>query len=401
MRDWHVGRILTLIVAGVVTFAILGSGAAASSYLEWTMLALAFGLLEGVRLRLPQGGRMSITAAVSVVAIWALPPTSAAVAQFVGLLLSAAADESAPSLLSLLALTVQKTTSLLIAYAVYALVGIELVHLGTTGMAALPLALAGLMYTFVDVLLFLALTGKASDASYPSAMIRLLALVGPAYMSQVSVGVVFVLVVAGLGLLAAPILLLLVLLLQSSFSLLLRVRTAYAGTVGALARLAEQQSPEGTGHGERVGAMAVAVGRELGLPRDALEALSFASTLHDIGYLKTGEVATHTPYNPGIGTAAAEAGAAIIDCVEFLAPASQILRHVGRPLTRAGADGNSVEYSAAILEVCCIYDHVMLVEGSDHKSAMGRLQHVSAISSFPEIGDVLEGLVLPVSGVAD
>jgi putative nucleotidyltransferase with HDIG domain len=55
------------------------------------------------------------------------------------------------------------------------------------------------------------------------------------------------------------------------------------GTLNALARTVDAKSPWTAGHSQRVTTLAVAIGRELGLPDDRLDLITRGGLLHDIG----------------------------------------------------------------------------------------------------------------------
>lgn len=57
----------------------------------------------------------------------------------------------------------------------------------------------------------------------------------------------------------------------------------FLSTVRALAAAVDAKDPYTRGHSQRVAALAVAVGRQLGLRRDELEQLQLAALLHDVG----------------------------------------------------------------------------------------------------------------------
>ena len=102
-------------------------------------------------------------------------------------------------------------------------------------------------------------------------------------------------------------------------------RSAYVGTIRALAMLLDARDPYTAGHSERVSALSVAVGRQLELSEDDVEVLRLGALLHDIG--KVG-VPDDVLRKPGALTAEEfEAiklhpalGARILRSVPFLAP---------------------------------------------------------------------------------
>ena len=114
-------------------------------------------------------------------------------------------------------------------------------------------------------------------------------------------------------------------------------RSAYVGTIRALAMTLDARDPYTAGHSERVSALSVAVGRHLGLSEDDVEVLRLGALLHDIG--KVG-VPDDVLRKPGALTAEEfEAiklhptlGARILRSVPFLAPHIPIVElHHERP----------------------------------------------------------------------
>ena len=114
-------------------------------------------------------------------------------------------------------------------------------------------------------------------------------------------------------------------------------RSAYVGTIRALAMTLDARDPYTAGHSERVSALSVAVGRHLELSEDDVEVLRLGALLHDIG--KVG-VPDDVLRKPGALTAEEfEAiklhpalGARILRSVPFLAPHIPIVElHHERP----------------------------------------------------------------------
>jgi response regulator RpfG family c-di-GMP phosphodiesterase len=62
-----------------------------------------------------------------------------------------------------------------------------------------------------------------------------------------------------------------------------KLKDALLGTIVSLARMAEARDAYTAGHQARVGLLAVAIGREMGMPDDQVEGLGLGAQLHDIG----------------------------------------------------------------------------------------------------------------------
>jgi len=105
----------------------------------------------------------------------------------------------------------------------------------------------------------------------------------------------------------------------------------YLDTIRSLAAAVDAKDPYTRGHAERVSGLAVEIGRELGLDRDALKALEYGGVLHDIGKIgipdailaKAGSLA---PEEMALVRDHPRIGAEIVAGVEFLAAALPAIR---------------------------------------------------------------------------
>ncbi|WP_437016450.1 HD-GYP domain-containing protein [Streptomyces sp. enrichment culture] len=98
-------------------------------------------------------------------------------------------------------------------------------------------------------------------------------------------GAVMALAVAVVGLWALPVFSVPLLLAQLSFRRYAAVRDTYRQTIASLARATEIAGYTPAGHARQVAALAVAVGRDLGLTGPDLTVLEYAALMHDIGQL--------------------------------------------------------------------------------------------------------------------
>ncbi len=88
-----------------------------------------------------------------------------------------------------------------------------------------------------------------------------------------------------MGLVAVAVFIAPLLVTQVAFRRYAGIRATYLQTVRALARVTEIGGYVETGHADRVSRLAVAVGRELGVPEPELLELQYAALIHDIGQL--------------------------------------------------------------------------------------------------------------------
>jgi putative nucleotidyltransferase with HDIG domain len=105
--------------------------------------------------------------------------------------------------------------------------------------------------------------------------------------------------------------------------LIAALERGYVDTIRSLAGAIDAKDPYTRGHSERVAALSVEIGRELGLPADGLRALEYAGILHDIGKIGVPEAvlqkrAQLTPGETALVRAHPTIGAEIVSGVEFL-----------------------------------------------------------------------------------
>ena len=105
----------------------------------------------------------------------------------------------------------------------------------------------------------------------------------------------------------------------------------YLDTIRSLAAAVDAKDPYTRGHAERVAALSVEIGRELGLAPDALQALQFGGILHDIGKIGIpdailAKVGALGPEEMALVRDHPRIGAEIVSGVEFLAGAAEGIR---------------------------------------------------------------------------
>jgi HD-GYP domain-containing protein (c-di-GMP phosphodiesterase class II) len=113
--------------------------------------------------------------------------------------------------------------------------------------------------------------------------------------------------------------------------LIAALERGYLDTIRSLAAAVDAKDPYTRGHAERVAALSVEIGRELGLAPDALQALEYSGILHDIGKIGIPDAilakrGTLSPDEMALVRDHPAIGAEIVNGVEFLAAALPAIR---------------------------------------------------------------------------
>ncbi|MDC5699316.1 HD domain-containing protein [Intrasporangium calvum] len=186
-------------------------------------------------------------------------------------------------------------------------------------------------------------------------------------------GVLIALAVPPLGAPAVPLFLSPLVLTLFAFRRYMTIRATYLQSIRTLSRLTDAAGYTPAGHSERVAAMALAVGRALGLPERDLANLEYAALLHDIG-----QVALVDPIPGGATVLAAPAdqrriGAdtlAIVRETGVLEDAATILEHQATPYRQWREFGEEIPLTSRILKVVNAYED--LTAGSRSQRARER-----------------------------
>lgn len=333
------------------------------------VLAVAFCVsflaVEMVSLILPRGGELQISAGVCTAGLLMLTPTVVTAAFAIGSIAGIGIRYGRSVTLREMA---DVSRRILVLFAVSLTYSILVPNGGVNPAAPRTLFigfLAGCAYMLVDLLsLELLYSVRADGEALFRSLSGLVRLVGGVYLGQVSVGVVLALVYPRLGLMAFAILVILMLIMQHTFNLLLKVKSAYIRTVGALVRLAEIGTPKHTGHAERVSRMAARVGRKLGLDGVALERLTLAALLHDIGRVSLESDDDEIETNPS-SDAVSEASVRLVSKVGFLASLAPVLAGQGSAYLSPMLESQSDALLAHVLRACSDFDDIRSNCGQD------------------------------------
>jgi len=175
------------------------------------------------------------------------------------------------------------------------------------------------------------------------------------------------------------------------------IRATYLQTVRALARVTEIGGYVEPGHSARVSRLAVAIGRELGMPEPALLELEYAALMHDIGQLSLRDPI------PGGATVLvvreeqrriAEYGAEVIQQARVLDSVADIVRRQSDPC-RPADRGQEPPLSSRIIRAANAFDDLVgsSVEPSRAAAAVQRLRLDTAAEYDPQVVEALSKLL--------
>jgi hypothetical protein len=176
------------------------------------------------------------------------------------------------------------------------------------------------------------------------------------------------------------------------------IRATYLQTVRALARVTEIGGYVETGHSARVSRLAVAIGRELGMPEAALLELEYAALMHDIGQLSLRDPV------PGGATVLvardeqrriAEYGAEVIQQARVLDSVADIVRRQSDPCRPEGSS-QPPPLSSRIIRAANAYDDLVgsSTDPARAAEAVARLRLDTAAEYDPQVVDALGSLVI-------
>jgi putative nucleotidyltransferase with HDIG domain len=147
--------------------------------------------------------------------------------------------------------------------------------------------------------------------------------------------------------------------------LIAALERGYLDTIRALASAIDAKDPYTRGHSERVAALSVEIGRELGLDEHALHSLRYAGILHDIGKIGVPEQVLRkpgrlTPEERTLVKSHAVVGAEIVEGIEFLRVAEPAIRHHHERWDGAGypdgLGGDAIPLLARIINAADTWD---------------------------------------------
>lgn len=285
-----------------VGFAAMGSMAGTcvvrGDDVRQTIIALVFvscfAAVTSMSISLPRGGEIRLDGGVAIASVALLSPTTALIASALGTLIGSVAHpfptHRRQRTLSSIARHALPLPMFAWLFGQLAPTSRWIDHSAT----AAALLLTGVAYLLWDSFAFWVLTDVRKVRRSVPMSVSVTLVVYVAYFGIICLGVALALLFPYLGVLGAAVMVTLMLLIGDALDMLLKMKAAYVKTVLALSHMSELQRPGRSGHGERVSAIATAIGQQMRLERDSVARLAFAALLHGVG------IVTGDDFDPSI-----------------------------------------------------------------------------------------------------
>lgn len=176
-------------------------------------------------------------------------------------------------------------------------------------------------------------------------------------------------------------------------------RVTYAQTIRALARIPEAAGLAPPGHAIRTTEIAMAVGRELGVPPRDASNLEFAALMHDIGRITLNE--------PAIIKAGytdediARWGSEIVKEAPYLEQVASIIRQQHHPYRKPGeVEDEELPTASKVIRIASAYDQATLEMGLSPLEAVETLHRGAAYDFDPEVVKALRRALVRADVIA-
>lgn len=212
-------------------------------------------------------------------------------------------------------------------------------------------------------------------------------------------GVLIALAAAVMGYWALPVFAIPLLIAQFSFRRYAAIRATYSQTIHALSRVTEFGGYTERGHARRVNALALSVGREMGLSESELVDLEYAALMHDIGQLSLTDPipgGATVMVSSGEQRLIAEYGAQVIRQTGVLDRVADIVEKQAEPFRVPGQPLDaSVPVASRIIRAVNAYDDLVgdAFDIERQLAALEELRLVSGEAYDPKVVEVLSRIV--------
>jgi hypothetical protein len=210
-----------------------------------------------------------------------------------------------------------------------------------------------------------------------------------------STGILIALAARQLGLWALPVFCVPLLVTQFSFRRYTAIRATYLQTIRALSRVTEVGGYVEAGHSRRVGDLAVAIGRDLGMSEAELLELEYGAVLHDIGQLSFSDPipgGSTLVLGPTERRRVAELGAEVVRSTGAMASVADIVERQADPYRSVGELVDpTLPLASRVIKVANAYDDLVgtSIGLQAREDALEHLRMSMAYEYDPRVVDAL------------
>ena len=259
-------------------------------------------------------------------------------------------------------------------------------------LVAVVMLLVGAAAMLVDLTLEACIRADLQESPLLPAVLDEYRSVGALATALVASGALIALAEVAIGVASVPLFLFPLVLTYFAVQRYASIRTTYRQTIGALSSLTDLAGYTGTGHGQHVSDLAVAVGRDLGMSHRELTDLEYAALLHDLG-----QVALREPIPRGATVMAApvdqqriaQDGAEIVRSTGVLDQVAGILEAQTTPYRQVREFGQDLPLSSRIIKVANAYVDLAGPDELQDEHAMERLHLGLGYEYDPRVVDSL------------
>lgn len=266
--------------------------------------------------------------------------------------------------------------------------------------------LAGLAYTLINQLLAVTAASIRTGTAFSRVWASSISHVWTGLVALIPMGWLMAEVAVKVGLWAAGLFMIPLLLARYSFSKYAETRDLFFGTVSALSQAIDAKDGFTRGHADRVSRIASAVARELRLSESAIEQIELAGLLHDIGKIGVEDRILMKPMrleadeqelmrrHPIYGASILEPSAALRPLVPLVLHHHENFDGSGYP---EGLKGDQIPLGSRIIIVADAYEAMtsdrIYRKAIGHTRAMEQLNKYKGIQFDPAAVRALEQLI--------
>jgi HD-GYP domain-containing protein (c-di-GMP phosphodiesterase class II) len=272
--------------------------------------------------------------------------------------------------------------------------------------AVAQIGLAGLAFSFVNMLLAVSLASLRTDTPFARVWALSISNVLTGLVALVPLGWLMAEIAVKVGLWASFLFMVPIYLARFSFSKYAETRDLFFGTVSALSQAIDAKDGFTRGHADRVSRIAGAIAREMHVPEKQIEQIELAGLLHDIGKIGVEDRILMKPMrldadeqelmrrHPIYGASILEPSAALRPLVQMVLHHHENYDGTGYP---EGLKGNDIPEGSRIIIVADAYEAMtsdrIYRKAIGHEKAMDQLNKYKGIQFDPAIVRALEQLL--------